>query len=275
GPDQHLYQSAAMIVNVFVAIPAAFQHHRAGAIRGYAVSRLLPLTILFAVVGVLLSELQVFHGQRGEPFLRIVFGGFLFFVVLTDLYRIVRRWLRQDQPRASSHQGQQAESGNAVTTGGHVRWLQASLVAFPTGLVAGMLGVGGGAVMVPLQRKVLSMPLTSAIANSAAVIIGTAFIGAIVKNAAYAQSHALVQSLYLAAILIPTAIFGSLIGSRLTHRLPVGAIKFAFLILLSVVAIRLTSHAVAQWREAEHLPTTSQQAFLADPPQGPYLDRFV
>ncbi|MCH9003289.1 MAG: TSUP family transporter, partial [Planctomycetes bacterium] len=32
GPDQHLYQAAAMIVNFFVVVPAVYQHRKAGAI---------------------------------------------------------------------------------------------------------------------------------------------------------------------------------------------------------------------------------------------------
>ena len=33
GPEQHLYQAAAMAVNVGVAVPAAWRHHGAGAAR--------------------------------------------------------------------------------------------------------------------------------------------------------------------------------------------------------------------------------------------------
>ena len=32
GPDQHLYQAAAMTVNFFVVVPAVIRHSRAGAI---------------------------------------------------------------------------------------------------------------------------------------------------------------------------------------------------------------------------------------------------
>lgn len=288
--NQHLYQSAAMIVNVFVACPAALQHHRMGAIQFRAVARLLPVTIVFAVCGVLLSELSWFDGPRGEPVLRMLFGVFLFMMILWDLVRIVIRWrAREARIKGESTESElnEADSSSKANDGNGrgkktarppvVTWPRALLVAFPTGMVAGMLGVGGGTVMVPLQRKALRMPVTSAIANSAAVIIGTAFIGAIVKNVAYAQDHAVVDSLYLATLLIPTAICGSMIGSRLTHRLPIGAIKVAFLAVMLVVAFRLTGQAITQWREAGDpppvytIPDAASTAFVLPVPANAIL----
>ena len=56
GPDQHLYQAAAMIVNFFVVVPAVYQHVRAGAVDRSAVRRLIPLGPVAVVAGVALSE---------------------------------------------------------------------------------------------------------------------------------------------------------------------------------------------------------------------------
>ena len=117
---------------------------------------------------------------------------------------------------------------------------RAALVALPTGFLAGLLGIGGGLLAVPLQRRLLRIPIRTAIANSATIIIATSLIGAFVKNYAYATWHAQwTAPLTLAAVLIPTAIVGSLGGSRLTHRLPVRAIKLAFLVLLVLASVRL------------------------------------
>ena len=57
--DQHLSQAAAMIVNVFVAVPALMRHQRAGAVRWDVILRMLPFGVvaavtLFGVVNVLL-----------------------------------------------------------------------------------------------------------------------------------------------------------------------------------------------------------------------------
>ena len=56
GPDQHLYQSAAMIVNFFVVVPAVIQHRRAKVIELTTVMRLIPLAFAAVIVGVMMSE---------------------------------------------------------------------------------------------------------------------------------------------------------------------------------------------------------------------------
>ncbi len=231
GPDQHLYQAAAMIVNFFVVVPAVYQHRRAGAINRTTVARLVPLAVLAVVVGVGVSELPVFAGG-GEAYLRGVFGGFLLIVGGYELYRLLPR-VRERIPPATA-----CTSGNGCTS--PIGWRRAALVALPTGLVAGLLGVGGGLLAVPLQGRLLHIPMRVAIANSAAVISATSLIGASAKNYAYLAAHEYtMKPLVLAAVLIPTAMIGSLMGSRLTHRLPVRTIKSAFLILLILAAMRL------------------------------------
>jgi len=247
GPNQHLYQAAAMIVNVFVAAPAVYQHRKAGAIEWATVSRMFPIAALAVIGGVLLSELPVFAGDRGEPYLRGMFGLMLLALVGYELYRLVRRAAPKLPFFPGSSTALLKQEGNAKT---HPRgWSFAAIVAAPTGLVAGLMGVGGGAVAVPLQRRFLGMPMRTAIANSSAVIVATATVGALAKNIAYAADHTGPTSPFLlAAVLIPTAIVGSLFGSRLTHRLPIRAIKVAFLVFLLVAAVRLTSKAAFEIR---------------------------
>ncbi|MFQ5461557.1 MAG: sulfite exporter TauE/SafE family protein [Phycisphaerae bacterium] len=247
GPDQHLYQAAAMIVNVFVAAPAVYQHRKAGAIEWATVARMFPIAAVAVVGGVLLSELPVFAGDRGEPYLRGLFGIMLFALVGYELFRLLRKaapklpFLPRTATLPSEHDREATTRPRS--------WSFAMVVAVPTGLVAGLMGVGGGALAVPLQRRFLGLPMRAAIANSSAVIVATATVGATAKNIAYAADQAGTTSPFLlAAVLIPTAIVGSLFGSRLTHRLPVRAIKVAFLLFLLVAAIRLTSKAASQIR---------------------------
>ena len=52
GRNQHLSQATAMIVNVFVAAPALFRHHRANAVRWDVMVRMLPFGFVFIIVGV-------------------------------------------------------------------------------------------------------------------------------------------------------------------------------------------------------------------------------
>jgi len=232
GPDQHRYQAAAMIVTFFVAAPAAYQHRRAGAIETGTVLRLVPIGVIAIVGGVLLSELRIFAGPN-ESYLRLLFALFLLTVAATDLYRGLRR--KADGATLASN----VDVANDRRT--PISWRAAAAVAVPTGLVAGLLGVGGGVLTVPLQRKFLKIPIRTAIANSATMIAGTSFVGACVKNYAVVRDpNEGYRPLVLAAILIPTAICGSLIGSRLTHTLPLRLLKTAFFVLLLVAALRLT-----------------------------------
>lgn len=236
GPDQHLYQAAAMIVNFFVAAPAVHQHRRAGAIDLPTVGRLLPLAIVAIVGGVALSEHGLFTGGHSVR-LRGLFGVFLLAVCVADALRLFR-------PRTSA--GTPAPGAEDVGFGpATLSWSRAALVAVPTGLVAGLLGVGGGVVAVPLQRKLLRLPLRTAIANSAAVIVATSVIGAAAKNYAYIVDHGDgLRPLALSVCLIPLAIVGSTIGSRLTHRIPIAWVKLGFATVLVLAAVRLIYPAV-------------------------------
>ncbi len=239
GPDQHLYQSAAMIVNFFVVVPAVYQHSRAGAIERAAVIRIVPPALLAVVAGVGLSELPAFRGDQ-EVYLR---GVFALFLLLVGVYELARLYLR---PSA------QTETTKQVTSSSHgcppISWTRGAAVALPTGLLAGLLGVGGGLLAVPLQRWFLRIPLRSAIANSATVIIATSLIGATAKNYAYLTAHAWsMKPFVLAAVLAPSAMIGSLYGSKLTHRLPLRTVKAAFCALLIAAALRLTVAAVSSF----------------------------
>ena len=235
GPDQHLYQAAAMIVNFFVVVPAVYQHRRAKAIDTATVLRTVPLAIVAVVAGVGISELPLFAG-RGEAYLRGLFGLFLFGVAGFEFFRLFRR----ARPGGEATGGSGDATGDAAAAG----WGRVAAVAIPTGFVAGLLGVGGGILAVPLQLRLLRIPIRNAIANSATIIIATSLVGATVKNYAYVMNHdQSLRSFGLALMLIPTAIVGSLIGSRLTHRLPMKVVKTAFFILLAVAAVRLTYNA--------------------------------
>ena len=241
GPDQHLYQAAAMIVNFLVAVPAVVQHRRVGAIDGPTVRRIIPLATFSIVVGVGISELHVFAGDR-EVYLRGFFGLFLMACGFYEIHRLIRR-------------GSRAEAETIPVRHG---WLPIALVAVPTGLVGGWLGVGGGLLSIPLQRRLLNVSIRTAIANSAAIIIATSFLGAIVKNYAYmAENDGSFAPVLLAFVVGPTAIVGSLFGGRLTHRLPARVVRWCFVVVLLASALRMT------WGAAKSLPATVPPATLS------------
>lgn len=235
GPNQHLYQAAAMIVNLFVVLPAVVQHKRAGAIERATVLRLVPLAGLAVIGGVLFSELPIFHGD-GERRLRGLFGLFLLFAAAVDLLRLIRRHVAKTAQAKNLSDVRGLDAPASVRPG----WASMIAVSVPTGLIAGLLGVGGGLVAVPLQRRLLHIPIRNAIANSATIIIATSLIGASLKNYTYITSTSGdIEPLVLALVLIPTAMLGSMAGSWMTHRVSTDIVKGAFFVLLVIAAVRL------------------------------------
>ncbi|QDU70271.1 sulfite exporter TauE/SafE family protein [Mucisphaera calidilacus] len=223
GPEQHLYQAAAMIANVAVSVPSALRHRKAGAITPSILRIMLPAAVVAVVVGVILSNLPVFAGRDGGVWLGRLLAVFQVYVIGLNLHRLMHdgRPGGETMP-ARIGTGRVAGTGTAM------------------GLVAGLLGIGGGAVAVPMQQAVIGVPLRNAIANSAAVICFSAAIGSVVKNATLAQ-HGVPwwSGLFLALLLAPTAAIGGRIGAGLTHKLPVRQVRIALIVVLAVGAWRM------------------------------------
>lgn len=217
GVDHHLTQAVAMIVNVFVSVPAMIQHHRAGAVRWPIVWRMLPAGIACILIGVNVSNLV-----SGEMLERI-FGAFLLYVAIDNILRLLRR---ESEPDIHEHR---------------VGWIVSTIAGGITGFTAGVLGVGGGIVAVPLLQRAARLPLRQCIATTAAFMCFSATIGAVRKNLTLSQlrdAHGQPlgldwhDSLTIAAFLAPTAVLGGMFGGRLTHRLPLTWVRVAFILLM-------------------------------------------
>ena len=214
GYDQHLAQAAAMIVGIFVAAPSVLRHNQSDSVRWDVTLRMLPAGLLVIVIGVWASN--QFSGENLER----IFGVFLLYVVSIETIKLVQQ---RPEPHEAQHR---------------VTWPRCSAVGTMTGFLAGLLGVGGGIVTVPLLQRVCRLPLRQCIATSSAVMVLTAIVGSIRKNVTLAQhmSHGqpleMRTSLTLAAFLIPTAIAGAWLGAHLTHALPLRGVRLAFILLL-------------------------------------------
>lgn len=207
--SQHLFQASAMAVNVAVAAPAAMRHRRAGAVRADAFRVMLPSAAIAIVAGALLSNL--IPGLT----LRRLFAVFLVYVCATEIWKVMRR--RPDHPADAPT----AHAWKLVLTGAVM------------GLAAGVLGIGGGVIAVPMMLALCRMPMRHAIGLSSAVMCLTAGVGAAVKIGTLGQhGFSPAQGAILAAALAPTAVIGGHFGASLTHRLPVDAVRVAMAALL-------------------------------------------
>jgi uncharacterized membrane protein YfcA len=114
------------------------------------------------------------------------------------------------------------------------------------GLLSGMFGVGGGIVMVPLLILLAGMDQRRASATSLAAIVPTAIAGS-VTYLANGQ-----VDLVAAALVAIGGIVGGWLGARLLARLPLEWLRWLFIALLVVVAIRLA--VAAPDRAADPVP---------------------
>ncbi|BAM02497.1 sulfite exporter TauE/SafE family protein [Phycisphaera mikurensis] len=241
GPAQHLFQAAAMIVNVAVSAPAAWGHWRAGAVRLRVLAWLLPAALAGVLAGVGASNLELFRGRDGGLLLGRCLAAFLLYAAVANAWKIIKgrraaRHAGAGDTRAADEAEPPVRPGRTVAIGGAM------------GGTAGLLGIGGGAVAVPLQQLLLKLPLRQAIANSSCAICVSAGIGAVLKNATLPQHVGLggvaltpTSGLYLAALLAPTAFVGGRLGAMLTHRLPLEKVRAAFVVLMLVAAWKMAA----------------------------------
>lgn len=243
GYNQHLYQAAAMVANITVSVPAALRHYRAGMAIPQVLRWMLPLALVFVLVGVWLSNRPMFRGVAGGLWLGRLLALLLLYVIAVNIRRL-RQDPRQDlvatyDGAADCEEGR-VEPVKAIGAGGMAR--RSAAVGTVMGIIAGTLGIGGGAVAVPLQQLVLKLPLRSCIANSSAVICLSATVGAIYKNASLAQhGQHWYHSVSLALLLAPSCWFGGHLGAGLTHRLPVRQVRAAFICLMVVAVVKMAA----------------------------------
>ncbi len=215
----HMYMAAAMSVNIVVSVPAALGHHRQGAVRVPLLRTLVPVASVAVVCGVSLSNMI-----PGET-LRLMLAVFLVLYCAWNL-RIIAR------PRRRSFGGK-GRTENATAA-------RLSICGVATGVVGGLLGLGGGFLLVPLLQLLCNLRLKNAIATSSAVLCVTAAISSAVKIATLnGQGESVRQALLYAALMAPTAIVGALLGAKWLHRMPVTAVRLVMTLLILAAASRL------------------------------------
>jgi hypothetical protein len=218
--SQHLYQAAAMVVNVCVAIPAALRHRRAGMVRADLFRAMLPATAVAIVLGVLFSNL--IDGKMLEK----CFAAFVVVVAVQTVWSAFNREPEVDEALAR------------VTT------VRGAVVGGVMGFFAGVLGVGGGIVAVPLARVLCRLPLKKCIAASSAVMGVTSAVGATIKIGTLpTHGFSPLQGLTLALALAPTAMFGGYVGAGLTKALPLVWVR----VVLSALLLATSAKMVGLW----------------------------
>jgi uncharacterized membrane protein YfcA len=229
GHDIHMAQAASMNVIFFVAAPAALRHWRARTIRMELVKRLLPFAMVAVLVGVTVN-IWIPNSD-----LSIIFGLFLLYV----LYENVRRLLRDDRLATEPVPKPRADMESDISL------MRTGLVGSMAGFGAGLLGIGGGLITVPMTQIVCKCSLRECIACSSAVMCLTSVVGAVYKDATLSSVPGMSDDVHwytplgISIWLIPTCLVGSWIGARLTQVLPLKVVRIAFIAIVSLSAIKM------------------------------------
>ena len=195
----------SVLIVLVNGLSGAVQHGRQGTV---ALKRAVGLAVgaaLMAPLGSLLADWLPDRVLRG-----------LFFVLLIAVgFAMVR------------------DRGDREPKDGVVLWWAGPLVGALGGFLAGLFGIGGGVVMVPLQVLLLGAGMLSAVGTSLAVMV--------VSAAAALATHAWCGNvLWLTgAWLAVGGVVGAPVGSRLAQRLGDTRLRLAFVAALSLLALAM------------------------------------
>ena len=224
GVSQDIAIKIAIGTSLLVILPTAisgtWRHNKKKAVQWKTALILGPCALVGAVLGATLAT------DLPEKTLKIVFGGVVLAVALWIGLGIMPKLRREDEgPRENF-------------------WLVAAC-GFPIGLVSGLTGLGGGALIVPMLVLALNFPMHIAIGTSVASII-FASLGGI---AGYIVNGLGVPSLLpyslgyinlpiwlcLAATSIPLA----QLGARAAHALPAKPLRYIFIAFMVYVGLSM------------------------------------
>lgn len=138
--------------------------------------------------------------------------------------------------------------GPAAEPAGLPRILLLLLVGGIGGTFSGALGVGGGVIMVPLMLWLLRMDQRRAAATSLLAIVPAAIAGS------FSYGLAGQVDLLAAGLIAIGGIVGSLVGTRLLRTLPLGWLRWGFVGLLVLIAIRMFLEVPSRAADLEYSP---------------------
>lgn len=106
------------------------------------------------------------------------------------------------------------------------------------GILSGLFGIGGGVIKVPLMNMGMGVPIRPAAATSNFMIGVTAATGAAVF---FSKGYIVPE---LAAPIVVGIAAGSVMGSRLSHKVDTAHLKVLFVAVLSLTALRMLLQAM-------------------------------
>ncbi len=200
---------------VVTGLSSALAHRRLGSLKWEAVQHLLPGIVLGAVAGAWLAE------QLPAEWLASVFALYLLGVA------VQMGWRWQPNP------GARFPNPSLLTTAGG-----------GIGMLAAMLGIGGGTLTVPLLVR-WAFPMRTAVAVSSACGLPIALAGTVSYGVLGWNTPGLppgsIGYVYLPAFLgiVASSTLVAPFGASLAHRIPAQVLKRLFAVILIGIAIRI------------------------------------
>jgi len=208
GLDQKRAQATSLAILVFTALAAAITYRAAG-----------PVDLVLAgflaagsIVGVRLGAL--YSGQLPGATLRRAFG------VLAVVVGI--RLLLPSLPEGN-WLALPGLAGVAIEVG----------VGFAIGSLAGLLGVGGGVILVPVLTLLFGIPQHAAQGVSLFMIVPTSIVGAWTQLRLGAVEKPVVAPVAIASVV------AAVVAATVAHQLPAATLRWLFGLLLVVIGTRM------------------------------------
>ena len=223
----HLALAVAMTVNPAVALSATVKQQKNKNVSWGTTKYVLPVALICICVAAWLSN------QIRGYWLEFFFGVFLIFVLWDQLRSIVGKKESQEISSKST-------------------FSQCSITGGATGTAAGLLGIGGGLIQVPLLNRLCGLPMKIAIGTSSSIMFITAIFGATVKDLSLTQcvdengvslGLEAFNAIVLAFWLFPSALIGGWVGAWLTTKLPVKLIRTVFALLVALASYKMIAGA--------------------------------
>ena len=214
----HMVLATCLVIMVFTALSSTTAHYKNSNVDWSIYKRLAPFMILGTIAGAFCASLV--HGIILEK----IFGGFLFLIALQMFF----------YPENEKHIGQ-------IRNVPHIIYV---LVGILIGFKSGLLGIGGGAILIPFLLY-LNYPARTVIGTTALCSFTVAVIGAITFFITGSQYHLqipyILGFIYVPALLImaPLTFICAKIGAHLSSKIPHIYLKRALNLLVAILSIAM------------------------------------
>ena len=168
----------------------------------------------------------------------VVFLGAIGALMLQEGVRALRRAQKPGAPRAKAHQHSWVHrlpfKMKFRASGLYISVIPPMLVGMAVGVLAAIMGVGGGFIMVPAMIYLLGMPTK--------VVIGTSLFQILIVSAFATMMHAITNQsvdILLALLLIVGGVIGTQVGTQLGAKLKAEQLRVLLALLVLAVALKL------------------------------------